>query len=102
MFILLYTLHFIKYNIAYEMHWRQYGNIGKVSKYHLALLLVILFLMSLFVLCYRLGVKQFGVRAIYSSNSQCSHLHEIALDMISNGDRVGLPSETNNTGWTLS
>ena len=57
--------------------------------------------MSLFALCYWLGVKQFGVRAICSSNSQCSHLHEIGLDMISNGDRVVLPSETNNTRWTF-
>ena len=59
---------------------------------------------------------QFGDRVIYGTdslanhsigneilthNTKCSHLHEIALDMLSNGDRVALPYETNNTRWTL-
>ena len=85
------------------MYRRRCGNIGKVSKYHLVLLLLIMFLMSLFAFCHRLGVMEFGVRRICSGNSQvkCTHLHEIALDMLSNGDKVALPYETNNTRWSF-
>ena len=85
------------------MYWHRCGNIGKVSKYHLVLLLLMVFVMSLFAFCHRLGVMEFGVRRIYSGNSQvkCIHLHEIALDMLSNGDKVALPYETNDTRWSF-
>ena len=40
-------------------------------------------------------------KEILTTNTKCDHLHEIALDMLSNGDRVALPYETNNTRWTF-
>ena len=40
-------------------------------------------------------------KEILTTNTKCDHLHEIALEMLSNGDRVALPCETNNTRWTF-
>ena len=40
-------------------------------------------------------------KEILTTNTKCDRLHEIALDMLSNGDRVALPYETNNTRWTF-
>ena len=67
--------------------------------------------------CYLIGINQFYGRKIYSTNSsashslggkgistnhaKCAHLREIAMDMLSNGERVALPYETNNTRWTF-
>ena len=67
--------------------------------------------------CYLIGINQFYRRKIYSTNSsashshggkgistndaKCTHLREIAKDMLSNGERVALPYETNNTRWTF-
>ena len=59
-----------------------------------------------------LGIMQFDDREIYSTNTlaqhsfsqkltntKCNHLHETALDMLSNGDQVALPYETDDTRW---
>ena len=61
-----------------------------------------------------LGIVQLDDREIYSTNTlakhsfhkeltntKCSHLHETALEMLSNGDRVALPHETSDTRWTF-
>ena len=59
------------------------------------------------VLCYLLEIKNFDGQKIYggkeisTNDAKCTHLREIAIDMLSNGERVALPYETNNTRWTF-